>query len=134
MNPAERIARLAALLEGTGIVLLELTGPDEVIRLRRDAVSHEAAASNLAAVDGARPVIRAPSVGVFRERHPTNDTPLIAPGHTVEPGEVIALIQVGMLLLHVLAPTGGVVTDVLAADGDVVGYGAPLFKMTEARP
>ena len=133
MNPAERIARLAALLEGTGIVLLELTGPDEVIRLRRDAVSHEAA-SNLAAVDDARPVIRAPSVGVFRERHPTNDTPLIAPGHTVEPGEVIALIQVGMLLLHVLAPTGCVVTDVLAADGDVVGYGAPLVKMTEARP
>jgi acetyl-CoA carboxylase biotin carboxyl carrier protein len=134
MNPAERIPRLAALLEGTGIFLLELTGPDEVIRLRRDAVSHETAASVAVAVDDARLVIRAPSVGVFRVRHPMHDTPLVATGHPVEPGDVVGLIQVGMLFLHVLAPTGGVVAGVLAVDGDVVGYGAPLFRLTEARP
>jgi acetyl-CoA carboxylase biotin carboxyl carrier protein len=134
MNQAERIAGLATLLEGTGIALLELTGPDEAIRLRRDAASHEVAVSLAVAIDDARPVIRAPSVGVFRERHPTHDTPLVERGQTVEPGDVVGLIQVGMLLLHVLAPAGGVVADVLAVDGDIVGYGAPLFKMTEARP
>ena len=35
MSEAERITAMSALLEGTGIALLELTTPDGIIRLRR---------------------------------------------------------------------------------------------------
>lgn len=129
MTAANRVRELSRLLEGTGIGLLELTTPGDVFRLRRDGVAIPNAAEPLQ-----QPVtIRAPAPGVFRTAHPLQEERLAAPGHPVVAGEAVALLQVGALLLHVVAPADGVVVEVLSADGDLVGYGAELLRMTEGQ-
>ena len=125
MNPADHIQQLAGLLDGTSIGLLELTTPEGLVRLRRDAGPRDP-------VDAESLTIRAPSVGTFRIAHPMLVIPLAEPGRSVMAGEAVGLIQVGTLLLHVRAPADGVLQDILAADGDTVGYGAKLMHLTAA--
>ena len=125
MNPADRIYSLADLLDGTSIVSLTLTGQGETITLRRDG----AATPTPATVEAAPTLsIRSPSVGIFRTHHPMKSEPLAEPGRAVAAGDVVGLIQIGSLYVHVPAPAAGTVTASIAADGAVVGYGAPLTE------
>ena len=133
MTPAERIQQLAGLLEGTSIVLLEVSGPDGSFRLSRDVADQHATHAPTVPAAGTKRVIPAPSVGTFRIGHLLQNMPLAQPGGRVEPGDVVGLVQVGTLYLHVLAPSAGTLLAPLAADGDIVGYGAPLFWLTEAQ-
>ena len=131
---AERIRTLTNLLEGTDIGLLELTTPGETVRLRRDERAGpqpaSPAQSDVGGADAPGPLtVKAPSVGVFRRAHPMHDEALARPGQDVRAGEAVGLIEVSALLVHVTAPRDGVVLDVLAEDGDVVGYGAPLVRL-----
>jgi biotin carboxyl carrier protein len=66
-------------------------------------------------------------VGVFLDRHPLRLQPAAPPGAEVQAGEPIGFMRIGALLRVVEAPAHGIVLDALAAHGDVVGYGAPLF-------
>lgn len=126
MTVTDRIRELSSLLEGTSIGLLEMTTPDGFMRLRREG---SATPAPTPAGDAQPTPVRAPAVGVFRTAHPAQDEKLSVPGRRVAAGEAVGLVQVGMLLLHVPAPADGVLLDPLAADGDLVGYGAPLMLM-----
>lgn len=131
---AERIRMLTDLLEGTSIGLLELTTPEETVRLRRDREAGPQPASPVQSdterADAPGPLtVKAPSVGVFRHAHPMHGEALARPGQDVRAGEAVGLMEVGTLLVHVTVPRDGVVLDVLAEDGEVVGYGAPLVRL-----
>ena len=134
MTAADRVRALSAMLEGTSIGLLELTTLEETILLRRDGADvpkplPQAAAEPLTARIPSPGLVAAPCPGVFCTMHPTQDGPLAQVGRRVAAGEAVGLVQVGRLLVHVVAPTGGVVDEILSVDGAVVGYGTPLLRM-----
>ena len=73
--------------------------------------------------------IVSPSVGVFLHRHPMHAAPLAPPGAHVRPGDTLALLQIGVLLVPVLAPRAGIVAGTWTAHGSVVGFGARLIQL-----
>lgn len=114
---------IAALLEGTDIAELELTGPGCHLLLRREAgrVATVAAVATLS--------LGAPTPGRFLHRHPLHDLPLAVPGMAVAAGQVLGLLRIGALLLPVAAPRPGRFAGYRAADGATVGYGTPLLDL-----
>lgn len=135
MTAAERVRMLSGMPEGTSIGLLELTTPEETIRLRRDDAIHSSPQTAAEPPMRAHPpgLVAAPCPGMFRTAHPAQDGPLAQAGRHVAAGEAVGLVQVGPLLVHVVAPTNGVVGEVLAAGGATVGYGTPLLRLQKER-
>ena len=126
------VEQLAVWLASTDIGLLELRGPDSVLRLGPDAQDPPGAAVDtdvVRASSRAGFAVRSPSVGIVRSRHPLHDERLTAPGAAVAAGQPLALLQVGALLIPVTAPRHGTVVRVLIDDGSVVGYGATLLEL-----
>jgi len=136
---AAQIEQIAAWLAATDIGLLELRGPGQMLLLRHDGAGVEVV--DVVQTDGAAapaaPVlhtVNAPSVGVFLHRHPLREDTLAAPGSAVRAGQALGLLQVGLLLLPVLAPADATVLELLVAHGTVVGYGTQLFALQGAAP
>jgi acetyl-CoA carboxylase biotin carboxyl carrier protein len=129
MTAPEQVRLFSRWLEGTDIALFELTTGQDVIRLRRDPAGPNAPPPE-PTVDAA--MIPAPSVGLFRRAHPLHTTPLVQPGQRVDAGDPVGLLQIGALLVHVVAPHAGTVLAVLAEDGAAVGYGTALIRFTKA--
>jgi acetyl-CoA carboxylase biotin carboxyl carrier protein len=136
----EQVRQLAGWLGGSGIELLELSGPGRLIRLRRGPVHAGQAqpqadgaapspAQAVEAVTASATVVRANSVGVLLHAHPLREQPLAALGDEVAQGQVMALLKVGTLLLPVTAPCAGIVSRVLAANESIIGWGEPLFEL-----
>ena len=125
---ADQIRELSSLLEGTDIELLELEHGDDVIRLRRESPGQVTALPAPADTFD----IPAPSVGIFRRIHPLRTAPLVEPGQAVSAGDPVGLLQIGVLLVHVLAPKDGVMLDVLVEDGAAVGYGTALMRFSRS--
>ncbi|RQR32745.1 hypothetical protein DIE23_15610 [Burkholderia sp. Bp9143] len=79
-------------------------------------------------------VVNAPSTGIWVATHPDRLAPQAAIGARVEAGSVVGLLQIAELYRPVVAACGGVISDALADEGDVVGYGTPLFELTAEPP
>jgi acetyl-CoA carboxylase biotin carboxyl carrier protein len=153
MNALDRFRELSAWLAATDIALLELRGPDTLIRLRRGGNGVAAAppedpahrspgatprergdddpASQPGCENAAVTVVRAPCVGILRHGHPLHDAPLAAAGRHVVAGQPLALLQIGHTLVPALAPRDGVVARLVARDGDAVGFGDPLVELLD---
>jgi len=136
---ADQIQQIAAWLAATDIGLLELRGPGQTLRLRHqgsdvDIVETDGATGPPEATPDASPAltVAASSVGVFLHRHPLRGEALAPPGTPVLQGQALGLLQVGPLLLPVLAPAAGIVLELLAAHGAVVGYATPLVTLHDA--
>lgn len=137
------VRQLSAWLQDTDICSLELRGPDTRIALQRqggqlvlaDTVAATATASAPPAPPAAAAAatgisaVRAGSVGVLRLAHPGREQPLVRVGQSVAAGQPLALLQIGLVLLPVLAPRAGVVQRIVAADDAAVGYGSLLFEL-----
>ncbi|APW40595.1 hypothetical protein RD110_09680 [Rhodoferax koreense] len=135
----EDIRQLAEWLAATDIDFLELRGPDAEVRIHRDGAAPDDTvrapgpdAGNPAnpVTSAAEPVtVLAPSLGVLRDRPPGRAAPLCAAGAAVQAGSLVALLQVGPLLLPVRAPAGGWAGEWRVPPGSTVGYGTPLLDI-----
>jgi acetyl-CoA carboxylase biotin carboxyl carrier protein len=76
--------------------------------------------------------VTANSVGIFLDAHPARSTPFVGVESRVAKGDIIGLLQIAQLCVPVIAPIGGRVLRILAAHGDKVGYGTPLFVLAAA--
>jgi acetyl-CoA carboxylase biotin carboxyl carrier protein len=127
--------QLSAWLAATDIAVLELRGPDGHIRLRHDGARVEViddAAPAVADTTSAHVpllAVAACSVGAFLHGHPLHTTPLARPGANVRAGQPVGLLQIGSLLLPVIAPKGATVIGSLVAHGETVGFGTPLVEL-----
>ncbi|MFZ4289417.1 acetyl-CoA carboxylase [Variovorax sp. HJSM1_2] len=128
------IRQLAEWLAATDIDLLELQGPNLQIEIHRDgsAPEQQAAPTSNAAVSADHVSVRAGSLGVLLDHIPGRNTPLCTPGSTVQAGGLIALMQVGLLLLPVRAPCDGWTGDWHVPPGSTLGYGTPLVDISVA--
>lgn len=130
----DRVSELAAWVKAAQIDVLVLKGPEGSLRLERsaDGAVTRAGRGDERTTDAAsrdEAVVRAPIAGTFLVAHPLRDEPLAPLGEHVAAGQWIGLIRIGDLLAPVHAPADGVVDDLLAENGALVGYGEPLFTL-----
>jgi acetyl-CoA carboxylase biotin carboxyl carrier protein len=130
--PFQHVDQLLSWLTEAGIDYLELSGPDRQLRLGRAV--EQGIQTNIA--DAARGVtqavtVRAPIAGTLLRSHPLGRVPLAPCGSLVRAGQTVALLQVGMLLVPIDAPFDGVVIEVLAEEGALVGFGAEITRFSD---
>lgn len=130
--PFPHVDQLSSWLAEAGIDYLELSGPDRQLRLGC-AIQQEL---QVKTTDGARAVahtvaVRAPMVGTLLHSHPMRRVPLAPCGSLVRAGQAVALLQVGALLVPIDAPCDGVVVEVVAEEGALVGFGAEIARLSD---
>lgn len=130
MTRPEDLAEIAAAMALAGIARLELIGPDVRLVLRRGASAELLAVEAETMASKAETIaVSAPGVGTFLRAHPLHERPLAAVGDAVGVGQPIAVLQVGALLLPVVASAAAVVIDATVEDETLVGYGDRLFDL-----
>ncbi len=125
---------------------LELTRPDSRLCLIRRAgntaglsvggaspgQSAQEPAAGPKTVVSPEDVVTTWAAGVFLTQHPLRAAPLAQSGQRVSRGDVVALLCIDALYLPVTAPRDGVIGELLAGPGDLVGYGTALFRLSNA--
>jgi acetyl/propionyl-CoA carboxylase alpha subunit len=61
--------------------------------------------------------------------HPAREKPFARAGDNVRSGDILALVRTGPVYAPIIAPRDGRVEQILAAAGDLVGFGSPLFRI-----
>ena len=73
--------------------------------------------------------VPAPSLGTFYRAPKPGASPFTEVGARVAAGDDLCLVEVMKLFTSVKAPCAGVITAILASDGDLVEHGQPLFRI-----
>lgn len=74
-------------------------------------------------------VITCPLVGIFYEAPEEGAEPFVKVGDTVKKGQTLAIVEAMKLMNEIESEYDGVVAEVLAANGEAVEFGQPLFKI-----
>jgi len=130
----DQVGALSDWLARAGLDRLELTGPGLSLQLRRAAPPNETPASQEPVLttsidDAAVETVRSPGIGRFLRAHPLHRDPLVQPDQPVKPGQPVGLLQAGTILSPVLAPRAGIVAEIMAAEGALLGWGDPVLSL-----
>lgn len=126
------ILALAQSMRRAGVRSLEVDAPGQRLRLKL-AASDLAPTSSAESMTGERStIVKAESMGYFRATHPDGLFPAREVGATVDRAQILAFLQVGLLLLPVIASQPGRLARILAVDNSLVGYGTPLFEISQS--
>jgi acetyl-CoA carboxylase biotin carboxyl carrier protein len=145
-----KLKTLIDLVSESGIAELEITEGEGKVRIVKFsqaqqpvayaapvAASSYAPAAPVAGVSGsaapeAAPVaagytVKAPMVGTFYRAANPGSAAFVEVGQTVKEGEPLCIIEAMKLLNEIEADKSGVITEILAENGEPVEYGQPLF-------
>lgn len=78
------------------------------------------------------PCITAPVVGTFYVAPSPDSDPFVHPGDKVKAGDTVCLLEAMKMMSEVTAPCDCVIDRILAADGELVEFGAPLMSYHQA--
>jgi acetyl-CoA carboxylase biotin carboxyl carrier protein len=73
--------------------------------------------------------VKAPLVGTFYVAPGEGKAPFVKVGDTVKKGQIIGIIEAMKLMNEIESDADGVVAEVLAENGKMVEYGAPLISL-----
>ncbi|MDX1979987.1 MAG: acetyl-CoA carboxylase biotin carboxyl carrier protein [Bryobacteraceae bacterium] len=79
------------------------------------------------ATEESLPVVKSPIVGTFYESSSPGAQPFVKVGDTVQPGQVLCIIESMKLMNEIEAETAGVIAAKLVPNGKPVEYGEALF-------
>jgi acetyl-CoA carboxylase biotin carboxyl carrier protein len=79
--------------------------------------------------DGAYHLIRSPIVGTFYGASSPDAPDFVTKGDAVDASSVVCIIEAMKVMNEIQAEVAGVVTEVLAQNGQPVEFGQPLFKV-----
>lgn len=127
-----------ALAAPTDVLATSAANPD-VAAARVVASTAVPAADGAAASEGATPVhgaaelpaIVAPFVGTFYAKPAPDKEPFVSAGDTVKAGQTVCLIEAMKMMSEVQAPCDCVIEQVVATDGELVSFDAPLMRYRE---
>lgn len=127
----EELAVLIEQLQGRGIARCEYETEQGsvVLVFAADAAASVAEAEQLSTSYSQASLVESPKAGYFLATHPLQGVSLAAVGEPVDAGAIIGFIQVGEVLEPVKVKAGGVMVGYCPADGELVGYGAPIARL-----
>jgi acetyl-CoA carboxylase biotin carboxyl carrier protein len=130
------LPRLLRILQNSDVRELEVQEGDVRVRLHRSGadLSHVprevgVPAETPAPAEPETAVVRASIVGTFYRAGKPGMAPLVSEGSRVEESTVIGIIEALQVLTDVEAECAGIVTAVLATDGQPVEYNQPLLEI-----
>lgn len=131
---SEQLETLSAWLAEAGLDGLELSGPGLRVRLRRAAPPSRAPVPEgplqAPLLAEAEPkLVRSPGIGRFLRAHPLHREPLVQPDQPVKAGQPVGLLRNGTVLIPVPAPRAGIVAEIVAAEGALLGWGDPVLSI-----
>ena len=94
--------------------------------------SEPAATAATASSDTARDdllAVPSPMLGTFYRAESPGATPFVEVGAEVEPDTTVCIIEVMKMMNSVAAGVSGRVVEICARNGELVEYGAPLFRV-----
>lgn len=74
-------------------------------------------------------LVESPLVGTFYAAPEEDAKAFVSVGDSVKKGQVLAIIEAMKLMNEIEAECDGVIEEVLVANGEVVEYGQPLFRI-----
>ncbi|PYD74661.1 biotin/lipoyl-containing protein [Novacetimonas pomaceti] len=131
----EDIERIAQWLAQAGLEGLELSNAAAGLKLRirvgQGAVPCVAPPRDDAGADArvGTVAVTAPYFGHLCLAHPSRDASFAPVGGRVGKGDVVALLRLDTLLLRVVAPVAGTVTEVAGQPDALLGYGAEIMRI-----
>ena len=88
-----------------------------------------AAGTPIAAVDPSLQLVKAPIVGTFYECPKPGSPAFVKAGDTVQPGQILCIIESMKLMNEIECETAGVIVARLVENGRPVEYGEALFSI-----
>ena len=137
----DEIKALIQLVLDSGIAELEVERGETRVRIRRTTASNAetaAPASPLTDVaipaapappEGNEVITKAPIVGTYYDAPKPGDPPFVKVGDSVEPGQVLCIIESMKLMNEIEAEVAGTLTGKLVENGRPVEYGEALFSI-----
>ena len=136
MIATDKIEALVQRLQASETTFFHCQWQDGSLRLEFcrtpvDAADPEPLDNGTAAPDAAAPAfLKSPGIGYLRFRHPLETREPLREGDRIEKAQVFAYLQIGEVLTPVSADREGLVTRLIATEGSLVGYGAPLLEVS----
>ena len=146
----QEIKELLQIFDESGVAEMEVQRGENRLRLRRTPVAHEltahsaapghthaptpASALAAAAPKGSGPdpshtLIKSPIVGTYYDAPSPEAGPFVKVGDTVEPGQVLCIIESMKLMNEIEAEIAGTLVHKLVENGRPVEYGEALFAI-----
>lgn len=150
-----KVKKLIEMLEESAIDEIEIHEDKDSVRVSRNqhapvqaavpvremqaAAQHSAPAAEPApspeAAEAEEPennIIRSPMVGIFYEAQAPGKPSFVELGQTVAKGDVLCIIEAMKIMNQVESEKAGVVSRIMANNGEPVEYGQPLFIIRDA--
>lgn len=96
------------------------------------AVQAWAPSSNAAPAEDDAELVTAPMVGTYYAAASPDEAPFVKVGQKVNKGDVLCIIEAMKMMSEITAQYDGVVAEILAENGQTVGFGAPLLRLRRA--
>ena len=141
----DEIKELLDLFNASGVGELEIEREGERIRIRKAGMvpEYQVSTASTAAVQPAETaalpeapasttgetLVKPPIVGTYYDAPSPDSAPFVHVGDTVEPGQVLCIIESMKLMNEIEAETAGVVAAKLVENGRPVEYGEALFSI-----
>lgn len=77
-------------------------------------------------------LVTAPMVGTYYAASSPDEAPFVTVGQKVSKGDVLCIIEAMKMMSEITAQYDGVVVEILAENGQAVGFGAPLLRLRRA--
>ncbi len=138
----DEIRELIQLVIESGIAELEIERGEERVRIRRTLEPAQATAVTAPAtiVETAQPaatpapnanehIVKSPIVGTYYDAPKPGDPPFVKVGDSVEPGQVLCIIESMKLMNEIESEVAGTIVAKLMENGRPVEYGEALFSI-----
>ena len=142
----EELRELADILREKGLGSLEITSGDYSLRMTAPSFAQpvrtmyseeqqvpgyaEPAAQTVNVPLEGR-IVTSPIVGVFYNSPSPDSDAFVEVGSRVSAGDTLCIVEAMKLMNEITAEFDGEVLEVMAASGDMVDYGRPLFRIKE---
>ena len=127
----EEIRQLALWLKEHHLAGAEMTRPGVHLTLKRGTPTVSTVAAPLAVAAVEDKVLRTTGLGRLLLTHPQQNQPFVAAGDQLTAGQLVAVLQVGDLLLPQRSSVAARVIDVRVPCGTLVGYGEAFLGLEQ---
>lgn len=74
-------------------------------------------------------IIKSPMVGTFYESPGVGQNSYVKVGDKIKPGDILCIVEAMKLMNEIECEVSGEIIEILAKDGEMVEYGAELFRV-----